>query len=129
MKFARKIEVIFSKEDERILDGQSKICNWLYNKLLEESIKDYKENNNANKLLDGRNLRNLVPKLKNDNEFLKSVHSSPLKNTALRLKDAYDRFFDNLRGFPHYRAWKDKWFSLFYDDPNKGFKLLDGKSF
>lgn len=128
MKFSRKIEIKFSKEDERILDGQSKICNWLYNRLLEAAIMDYKENNNANKLLDGRNLRDLVPKLKKDNEFLKSVHSSPLKNTAFRLKDAYHRFFDKKGSFPHYRSWKDRWFSLLYDEPNKGFKLLEGKN-
>jgi len=128
LKFSRKIEIKFSKEDERILDGQSKICNWLYNRLLEAAIMDYKENNNANKLLDGRNLRDLVPKLKKDNEFLKSVHSSHLKNTAFRLKDAYHRFFDKKGSFPHYRSWKDRWFSLLYDEPNKGFKLLEGKN-
>lgn len=124
MKFNRKVEITFSKEDERILDGQSRICNWMYNRLLETTIKDYTENNNENKLLEGRNLRDLVPKFKLEHPFLKSVHSSPLKNTALRLKDAYIRFFDRGKGFPHYKAWKDKWFSLFYDEPNKGFKLL-----
>ena len=126
MKFNRKVEVTFSKEDERILDGQSRICNWLYNKLLETAIWDYEENNNANKLVEDRNLRDLVPKFKKEHPFLNSVHSSPLKNTAIRLKDAYVKFFDRGTGFPHYKAWKNNWFSLFYDEPNKGFKLLEG---
>lgn len=125
MIFNRKVEVVFSKEDKRILDGQSKICNWLYNKLLEITTNDYKENNNEKNLLHGRNLRDLVPVLKRENNFLNSVHSSPLKNTALRLRDSYIRCFNMGKGFPHYKAWKDNWFSLFYDEPNKGFKILE----
>ena len=114
MMFNRKVEVIFSKEDAKVLDGQSKICNWLYNKLLEISINDYSENNNESILLHGRNLRDLVPLLKKEYNFLNTVYSSPLKNVALRLKEAYTRFFDNSNGFPRYKAWKDNWFSLFY---------------
>ena len=128
MMFNRKVEVIFSKEDNKILDGQSKICNWLYNKLLETSIKDYLENNQESTLLHGRNLRDLVPQLKKEYNFLNTVYSSPLKNVALRLKEAYTRFFNKGNGFPHYKAWKDNWFSLFYDEPNKGFKLLEGNN-
>ena len=126
MIFNRKVEIIFSNEDKHILDGQSKICNWLYNKLLEIAIYDYDENKNNNNLLAGRNLRNLVPKLKSEYSFLTAVHSSPLKNTAIRLKKSYIKFFNKDNSFPHYRSWKENWFSLFYDEPNKGFKLLEG---
>jgi len=31
--FNRKIEILLTKEDSLSLDGQSKICNWLYNQL------------------------------------------------------------------------------------------------
>lgn len=132
MIFNRKIEVIFTKEDELILDGQSKICNWLYNYLLEMTIKDYKENNNDKKLLAGRNLRNQVPILKQEFVFLNSVHSSPLKNTAIRLKESYKKFFNNETEYPKFKSWKKHWFSLYYDEPNKGFKLIEtetGKSY
>ncbi len=125
MIFNRKVQVIFSEQEENILDGQSKICNWSYNKLLEICITDYKENNNANNYLLGRNLRDQIPKLKTEFAFLKTVHSSPLKNTALRLKEAYDRAFKQGNGLPKYRSWKKRWFSLLYEEPNKGFKLLD----
>jgi putative transposase len=70
MIFNRKVQVIFSKEDRAVLDGQSKICNWMYNILLEISIKDYTENNNEGNLLQGRNLRDLVPILKKEHNFL-----------------------------------------------------------
>lgn len=124
MIFNRKVEVIFSEKDKKVLDGQSKICNWLYNKLLEMAKTDYNENNNEENLLSGRNLRDLVPILKREYNFLNAVHSSPLKNTALRLKESYVKFFKQGSGFPKFKSWKDNWFSLFYDEPNKGFKIL-----
>ena len=124
MLFARKVKVTFSKQDEHILDGQSKICNWLYNSLFELNEEEYKEKGKACKLLSGRNLRNEVPKIKEEMIFLNTVHSSPLKNTALRLKDAYAKYFRGECEHPHYRSWKKSWFSLYYDEPNKGWKLL-----
>jgi putative transposase len=123
MIYNRAINIIFTKKDQYILDGQSKICNWLYNQLLDLCIKDYKENNNSNKYLSGRNLRDQVPKFKTNKPFLETVHSSPLKNAAIRLKDSYKRFFSKDSKYPNFRPWKKKWFSLLYDEPNKGFKI------
>jgi len=116
------------KEQELQLDGQSKMCNWLYNQLFEAVEEGYKKGK-PKKLLNGRNLRDKVPKIKQKSLFLYKVHSSPLKNAAIRLKDAYDRFFDKKldNQKPHYRSWKKKWFSLYYDEPNKGFKLLEDR--
>ena len=129
MKFNRKVEVVFSEKDKQILDGQSKICNWLYNHLLELCKYDYYENNNENKLLSGRNLRDQVPRLKGNYPFLKTVHSSVTKNVALRLKEAYQKFFkEEDINPPKFRAWKKKWFSLYYDEPNKGFRVFDDNS-
>ena len=125
-KYNKKIRLVVSKEDSLLLDGQSKLCNWLYNHLFEMVESDYK-NGNKLRLLDNYNLRDQVPMVKEKYPFLKKVYASPLKNTALRLKDAYDRFFDKTldNQKPHYRSWKKKWFSLLYDDPKNGFKLLD----
>lgn len=88
---------------------------------------DFSNNNSALKLLNGRNLRNQVPILKKEHTFLSTVHSSPTKNVALRLKQAYDDFFKGKCKHPHYRSWKKNWFSLYFDEPNKGFKLLSDK--
>ncbi|MGL5381186.1 RNA-guided endonuclease InsQ/TnpB family protein [Clostridium sp.] len=127
MIYAKKIEIIFDEKDEHILDGQSKICNWLYNQLLQTTIEDYK-NGNDKKLLSGRNLRNYATKMKTNNKFLYSVHSSPLKNTAIRVKESYEKFFKRNCSYPNFRSFKRNWFSLFYDEPNKGFKLLDSRN-
>ena len=121
MIFARKIKLIVTKEEAHALDGQSKMCNWLYNQLLEATQEDYR-NGNENKLLSGRNLRNQVPIMKKENPFLKTIYSSPLKNTAVRVKDSYKNFF-NGSGHPNFRSWKKKWFSLLYEEPFKGYSL------
>lgn len=129
MVFNRKVEIEVSSEDACRLDGQSRICNWLYNHLLEICIDDYKNNDGEKNLLSGRNLRDLIPSLKREFPFLKAVYSSPLKNVAMRLTRAFKKFFSEENvGYPKFRRWKGNWFSLFYDEPNKGYKLLqDGR--
>ena len=79
--YVRKIEVTFSKEDGLILDGQSKICNWFYNQLLDACKKEYREHGTESKLLYGRNLREYGTKLKEQYPFL--IESLPLKFTAI----------------------------------------------
>lgn len=119
-----------------ILDGQSKICNWLYNHLVEKATllrKDFCETQNldtAKTLYTKRGLRNLLPKIKQEKPFLKVVHSSPLKNTALRLSQAIEAYQKTKKGkrkgksgWPKFRSWKEKWFSLLYDEPGKGFNV------
>lgn len=68
-----------------------------------------------------------MPKIKKDKPFLCSVHSSPLKNVAIRLNDSFKRYFNDLSGRPNFKSWKKNWFSLYYDEPNKGFKVNDNK--
>jgi len=122
------------------LDGQSRICNWLYNHLLavggELKQAFILGNADASKTLyTERGLRNLLPKIKEEHPFLKVVHSSPLKNTALRLSEAIRTHQKSKKGkrrgkkigWPKFRSWKRAWFSLFYDEPNKGF-CIEGNS-
>jgi putative transposase len=120
-----------------ILDGQSRICNWLYNTLLDKAqklIQNYIQTGEAElakTIYTERGLRNLLPGLKEENPFLKVVHSSPLKNAALRLSEAIQTHQKSKKGkrkggivgWPKFRSWKPSWFSLLYDEPNKGFKI------
>lgn len=128
LKYNKKVEMIFEKEDELILDGQSKICNWLYNRLLDICKKDYELYGKASKITFGNNIRDMVPYLKYDFPFLSSVHSSPTKNVGRRLQDAYKDFYSKKCGYPKFRSWKNrKWFSLYFDEPNKGFSFVNNK--
>lgn len=136
---ALKLKIEADELSTSLLDGQSRICNWLYNHLLEmgQQLKqEFIQSGNkeaAKTFYTERGLRNLLPKNKNDHPFLKVVHSSPLKNTALRLSEAiqtHQKSKKGLRrgkqvGWPKFRSWKKSWFSLFYDEPNKGFKIQD----
>lgn len=124
----QKIRLNISKETAKILDSQSLMCNKVYNELLELCNED-KKTNYQNKYLEGRNLRDEVVKIKERYPYLYAVHSSPLKNVAFRLKQAFIRFFEskkngtNQNGYPNFRSNKRKWFSLLYDEPNKGIKI------
>ena len=139
MESVIKLKLNLTEENKNALEGQSRICNWLYNRLLEKAngLRDqYRESPNENiaKILyTKRGLRNLIPTMKTDHIFLKSVHSSPLKNVGLRLSEsiqAYQKSKKGLRqgkqtGWPRFRSNKIKPFSLLYDEPNKGFKVKD----
>jgi putative transposase len=132
-----KLKITADADAFRSLDGQSKICNWLYNHLLEKANGLKKQfiqsgdQESAKTLYTGRGLRNLLPSLKEEHPFLKSVHSSPLKNTALRLSHAIQAHQKSKKGtragkemgWPKFRSWQANWFSLLYDESNKGFKL------
>lgn len=124
-------------ETSKILDGQSRICNWLYNTLLDKAQnlrQEYIRTKNSQLALtiySKRGLRNLLPQLREEHPFLKVVHSSPLKNAALRLSDAIQTHQKSKKGkrkgkmvgWPKFRSWKSSWFSLFYDEPHKGYKI------
>jgi putative resolvase len=130
--YALKLRINYASQEIEILDGQSRICNWLYNHLLENSFelkkvfKDTHDKPTAKTFYSRRGLRNLLPQIKQENPFLKVVHSSVLKNTALGLSDSIRRHQKSKKttlktGWTKYRSWKDHWFSLFYDEPDQGF--------
>lgn len=125
---AFKVGVTFSKSDELILDGQSKIANWIYNQVLEKTIDDYKNNNNLLKLTSGYNGRNyMVNNIKPVNKFIESVYCSVYKNAALRVKKSFKQFFERGNfGYPKFNSWKENWFSLEYDQPNTQGIKIDG---
>jgi putative transposase len=130
-----KLRLHVDEEKRSVLDSQSRKCNWLYNHLLERANRlreQYRETPTeeiSRVLYTKRGLRNLIPELKEEKKFLKTVHSSPLKNTALRLSESIQAYQKarkkegKVRGWPRFRSWKADWFSLLYDEPKKGWKL------
>lgn len=134
---ALKLPLGPSIETASILDGQSRICNWLYNALLDQAqtlrqqFIQTQDSEVAKTVYTERGLRNLIPNMKEAHPFLKVVHSSPLKNSALRLSQAIQAHQKSKKGkrrgkvvgLPKFRSWKRAWFSLLYDEPNKGFKI------
>src|SRR5216684_3967357 len=136
MRSAVKTALAVSERDAAILDGQSRTTNWLYNHLLEHAnglrrqYRESKDQNVGKTLYTERGLRDLIPDLKAQHPFLKTVSSSVLKNAALRLSKAIRDYQDgqhgrrvNIVNWPRFRAWKRNWFSLQYDEPWKGYAL------
>ena len=133
-----KLLLVTDSDSECLLDSQSRICNWVYNILLERantSKQQFKETSNpehSHTVYTKYGLRDLIPELKKEHLFLKTVHSSPLKNVALRLTDAIQAHQKTKKGkrkgqagWPRFRAWTSNWFSLLYDEPKKGFKVTN----
>lgn len=139
MKSAIKIQLNVDEQTAAYLDGQSKICNWVYNHLLDHANglrTEYIASQNpelVKTLYTENGLRDLLPTLKAAAPFLKSVHSSPLKNAVRRLSRSIQTYQKEKKkkssrkvGWPSFRSWAKSWFSLEYDEPNKGWKL-DGQ--
>ena len=143
MKYVTSVIKLVLAPDKDIavcLDDQSRKCNSLYNKLLEQAnqlkqkFKDTGSLECARTLYSARGLRNLVPGMKEVHPYLKSVYAAPLKNTALRLTASITAYQNSrkgkragkLTGWPQFRAWKASWFSLLYDEPNTGYSVKDG---
>jgi putative transposase len=140
MQSALKMRLEVDEHTAAVLDGQSRIANWLYNHLLEEAnelrrrFRETQDPDVAKVLYTERGLRNRIPALKQEYPFLRTVHSSVLKNAALRLSSAIREYQKGRHGkrtkranWPKFRSWKRKWFSLQYDEPWKGFRL-DGRT-
>lgn len=108
MKSIVKIGLEVTEAQAAILDSQSKIANWLYNKLLEtandlrhqyRAAPDQERRDQIGLVLyTERGLRNLIPGLKREHPFLKVVYSSVLKNAALRLSKAIRDYQDGKHG-------------------------------
>ncbi len=137
MRSAVKMPLLVGEQEAAILDSQSRIANWLYNKLLEFAnalrvqYQGSQDKDVGKTLYTERGLRDLIPDLKEQHPFLKTVYSSPLKNAALRLSQAIRAYQDGKHGrrakavnWPRYRAWKRSWFSLQYDESWKGYRVV-----
>ena len=82
VNFALKLQIEMLEQSAQEIDGHSRICNWLFNHLVEKASKlrqEFITTGNpevAKTLYTQRGLRNLVPQIKQENSFLKIVHSS-----------------------------------------------------
>ena len=130
MLYVRKIKINVTKEQQLLIDSQSKIANWLYNHYLAVSIRYYRL---YHKTLTYCRMNHSFSKFKDKHPFLKTVNNTVLKNTLRTLEKSFKSFFrrlkkgDNKAGFPKFKSWKLKWRNLEYDK-GCGFKLFDKKT-
>ena len=79
-------------------------CRFIYNFSLEQKIKNYEKNNIS---LNQFDLNKLLPKLKEENEWLKEINSQSLQQENNHLDNAFKRFFREKKGFPKFKSKKN----------------------
>ena len=103
---------------EQTLDG----CRWLYNHLLEERKTFWESEKKSLSCFDQCNTFKL---LKEEQPFLKDIHSQVLQNVATRIDLAFKAFFRRIKtgetpGYPRFRS-RDRYDSFTF--PQSGFRL------
>ena len=103
---------------EQTLNG----CRWLYNHLLEERKTSWESEKKSLSCFDQRNSFKL---LKEEQPFLKDIHSQVLQNVAIRIDLAFQAFFRRVKagrtpGYPRFRS-RDRYDSFTF--PQSGFML------
>ena len=99
---AQKVRIYPSDKQQQQLAGAMGCCRWWFNYALNKSIKTYKE---TGKGLSRSALNALLPKLKEEHEWLKTeVYSQSLQQTSLNLSRAFLNFFEKRAKFPRFKS-------------------------
>ena len=77
---------------------------FVYNWSLEQKIKAYET---KNIMVSRFELNNILPDLKDENEWLKDVNAQTLQQANKRLDSAFTKFFREKKGFPKFKSRKN----------------------
>ena len=106
-----------TQQQEQVLKSTLETCRQLYNDSLGERSRDWDVN--------FWNQKHLLVLRKQDNKYLKQVHSQVLQDVILRLDKAYQTFFKKLSKYPKFKR-KEKYNSFSYPQYG-GFCFKDNK--
>ena len=119
MNKAFKFRIYPTTEQEALLAKTFGCVRFVYNKMLSDRIKHYKET--------GKSLNNTPAQYKNEFEWLKEVDSLALANAQLNLNKAYKKFFrEKSVGFPKFKSRKSNHRSYTTNFVNGNIKLCEG---
>lgn len=120
MNRAIKFRIYPDKEQEKQLAKTFGCCRFLYNRMLEDKIREYEKNKKM--------LRNTPAAYKTEFPWLKEVDALALANVQLHLERAYKNFFGNpAAGFPKYKAKHRSRQSYTTNVVNGNIRLEEGK--
>ena len=98
---AMKLEIKPNKTQRTLINKTCGCTRLVFNLMLAEKIKVYKETNNS---ISSYDLIKKLPKLKEEKEFLQEVPSQALQQSILDLDRAYKNFFKRgNKGFPKFK--------------------------
>ena len=89
-----------TKEQERKLFETLTLCRRLYNAALEQRVICYRQRGHSPSCTAQKNE---LPALKKELPEYKQVNAQVLQDCLQRLDNAFERFFDGLAGYPHYK--------------------------
>lgn len=97
------------------LENTFSMCRHLYNWNLDERMSEYKTSGNS---ISHNQQLNMLPSLKSEKPWYKSVHSQVLQDVLKRLDRAYQNFFRRIKtgetpGFPKFKK-RGQWNSITY---------------
>lgn len=121
MTQCRKVELAITKDNQMIIDQQSKICNWLYNRIL-----SILKNNPNRKMINLNYLFKILYVVKRENSFLNNVMASLLNNVVYRINNNFkvgNKKIEEIK----YNSWHNNWFSLCFDKPRHDIRMLNNK--
>lgn len=98
---AYKYRIYPTVEQEEILAQHFGNCRWYWNYALNLCENTYRE---TGKGLSRNAIQSLLPKLKQEYEWLGLCYSQCLQVVALNLSTAYKNFFDKRAGYPRYKS-------------------------
>lgn len=98
---AYKYRLYPNKSQEDLLQKHFGHCRFIYNHFLGIKIKHYKE---TKKTITWIDLANQLPKLKQENLWLKEIGSQSLQQSIRNLDNAYTAFFRSGAGFPKFKS-------------------------
>ena len=119
-----KYRIYPSKRQLDKLSTQLNLCKEVYNKLLENCIKEYEKDSSFR--INRKSLNSILNKLKEENPKLSGIYSQVLQNVFDRVIKAYQNFFRRVKegnkkvGFPKF---KQHYRSITYPQNNGSFEL------
>ena len=138
--FTCKVELLVCALQGSHLDGQSKICSWARNYLIDEvnqrmrmlkgdaPLSEEEKARILKTIYTEGGIRDLLPLAKLEHPHLKLVYSSPLKNVGLNLAKGIKAHQAGRSEWIRRKKWKRHWTTLEYDEVGKGWKVLTFKS-
>ena len=101
MKLAHKFRLYPTKTQQEKLSQHFGANRWIYNYFIEYSWNQYKETKRTPSHFD---MNNILPKLKQENVWLKEVQAQSLQNTLKNLRSAFVRVMRKQGGPPKYKS-------------------------
>lgn len=120
MNKAYKFRIYPTREQEELLAKTFGCCRFIYNIMLEDKIREYKET--------GKMKKTTPAQYKKQYPWLKEVDSLALANVQLNLERAYRSFFSNPKtGFPRFKSRRRNRQSYTTNVVNGNIRLVEGK--